>query len=120
MFKCLSCVTIFDFLEESKQKLSLLLSNELVFNSSSLLYISFIEEVQKIQEILFKQYDQLSVFHMYSCSENQVNQNVQIAPDNRKYDRHIIFDSKKMSAILFLPVSNKLAQTPLILMLINF
>lgn len=75
-------------------------------------YSNFVSKINEIQNSLYKNKSLVSVVHVYSCADKDVNQNVLCTPDDSDYLRWTLFDSKNLCVILFSPKNNEFAQTP--------
>jgi hypothetical protein len=75
-------------------------------------YRNFVSKINEIQNSLYKNKSLVSVVHVYSCADKDVNQNVLGVPDESGYLRWTLFDRKNLCVILFSPKNNKFSQTP--------
>ena len=75
-------------------------------------YRNFVSKINEIQNSLYHNQSLVSVVHVYSCADKDVNQNVLRTPDDSDYLRWTLFDSENLCVILFSPKNNEFAQTP--------
>ena len=76
------------------------------------LYNSFTNKIKSIQNKLYESQNIKSIAHIYSCSDANVNKNVQDPPTKRQYKRITLANTPNLCVILFIPKDNMLAQTP--------
>lgn len=99
----------------SKEFQTFILDNEISFeklSSDTNVYNRFTKQIQSIQNILYAKKNIKSIAHIYSCSDENVNKNVQGSSTERQYIRITLANTQNLCAILFIPKDNMLAQTP--------